>query len=88
MVEREIQDIVAEHIGNRTNDEWDLKGLIADVNAIFPLPKDVTAESLAQLNPKPIEDKLIELPDMLMIERKRKPGRRICVFWKGWSCCG
>lgn len=60
MVINEIKSIVSERIGNRTNDEWDLKGLVADVNAIFSLPKDVSAESLALLDSKTIEDKLIE----------------------------
>ncbi len=60
MVEKEIENIVSEHIGNRTNDEWDMTGLIRDVNTIFPLPKEATAESLAQLNPRPIKEKLME----------------------------
>ena len=60
MVEREIGDIISQHIGTRTNDEWDMEGLIRDVSIIFPLPKEVTADSLAQLNPKPMEEKLME----------------------------
>jgi preprotein translocase subunit SecA len=61
MIEQEIKNIIAEHIGTRTNDEWDMAGLMADINIVFPLPKDVTAETLAQLNPESMEKKLIEL---------------------------
>jgi len=61
MIEQDIKNIIAERIGTRSNDEWDLNGLMADINIIFPMPKDITAEYLAQLNPKPIEDKLVEL---------------------------
>jgi preprotein translocase subunit SecA len=60
MVEKEVERLVSEHIGNRTNDEWDVHGLVRDVNAVFPLPKDITAATLAQLSPGAIEDKLIE----------------------------
>jgi preprotein translocase subunit SecA len=74
MIKREIQDIVAERIGSRTNDEWDLKGLMADVNAIFPLPKDITEDSLAMLNPKPIEDRMIELSRIAYDQKEKEAG--------------
>jgi preprotein translocase subunit SecA len=61
MIEQDIKNIIAERIGTRSNDEWDINGLMADINTIFPLPKDITAEYMAQLNPKPIEEKLVEL---------------------------
>jgi preprotein translocase subunit SecA len=61
MVEKEIRSIAAERIGNKTSDEWDLKGLIAEVNTIFPVPHDVTPDSLAQLDSKAVEERLVEL---------------------------
>jgi preprotein translocase subunit SecA len=74
IVESEIKDNVAEYIGNRTNDEWNLAGLIADTNIIFPLPKDVTAETLAILDPKTIETKLIELARAAYDQKEKEMG--------------
>jgi len=59
MLEKEINSIIDEHVGTRTNDEWDMKGLVADLNAIFPVPRDA-AETLVQLNPGPMKEKVLD----------------------------
>jgi preprotein translocase subunit SecA len=74
MIEKDINNMIAERIGTRSNDEWDIVGLIADMNTIFPLSKDVTPESLAQLNPKPIEEKLIELARDAYDQKEKETG--------------
>jgi preprotein translocase subunit SecA len=60
MVEKELQAIFGQHVGSKNNDEWDLKGLIAEVNTIFPVPKDLNVPALEVLDAKAIEEKLIE----------------------------
>jgi preprotein translocase subunit SecA len=74
MIEQDVKNMIAERIGTRSNDEWDIAGLMADVSTIFPLPKDITAESLAQLNPKPIEEKLIELARAAYEQKEKETG--------------
>jgi preprotein translocase subunit SecA len=74
MIETEINNIINQRIGKRTNDEWDLTGLITDVNAIFPLPKDVNADTLSQLNPEPMKDKLVESASAAYEEKEKGVG--------------
>jgi preprotein translocase subunit SecA len=61
MVAQQIKSFMTQRIGSRTADVWDLDGLLADVNGILPLPRDVTVESLGNLAPSAIEEKLIEV---------------------------
>jgi preprotein translocase subunit SecA len=61
MVEQEIKRITAEHIGNRTSDEWDIQGLISEINTIFPVPRRMTTDSLAKLSSDQIEKELIQV---------------------------
>ena len=68
MIRQETQGIVVTH------NEEDLEGLIADVSTIFPLPPAVNASALSQLNPKQIEDKLIEVAEALYEEREKELG--------------
>ncbi len=71
MVEKEIKSRVEERIGSSTNDEWDIPGLITDINAIFPLPKDITVESLGELDPRTIEKKLTDAARAAYDEKER-----------------
>ena len=68
MIRQETQGIVVTH------NEDDLEGLIGDVSTIFPLPPAVNASALSQLNPKQIEDKLIEVAESLYEEREKELG--------------
>ncbi|HEY92279.1 MAG TPA: preprotein translocase subunit SecA [Dehalococcoidia bacterium] len=68
MIRQETQVTVAAH------QEDDVEGLIADVSTIFPLPPAVNASTLSQLNPKQIEDKLIEVAEALYEERENELG--------------
>jgi len=60
MIKEEIKDVVAAHLGSEYGDGWDMAGLVADIIAIFPLPPMVNTDTLAQMKPKQIEEKLIE----------------------------
>jgi preprotein translocase subunit SecA len=79
MVEQEIRNIVAERIGSKTNDEWDMTGLIADLNTIipsktFPPSEDITPDLLAQLNPRTIEKILIEYARNSYDQKEKETG--------------
>ncbi len=60
MLKKEITAIVDEHVGTRTSDEWDMKGLVTELNSIFPLPKDAD-QMLSQLSPGTMKEKLHEM---------------------------
>jgi len=73
MVENEIAHIVGEHIGSRTNDEWDMNGLAADINVIFPFSKDKISE-LENLNPKAIQDRLVDMAREAYQQKEKETG--------------
>jgi preprotein translocase subunit SecA len=74
MVNRELENIVAGRLGSRTNDEWDVQGFISDVNAIMPVPKELASDNLTNMNPKQVEDTLVEAAQALYQERERQIG--------------
>jgi preprotein translocase subunit SecA len=70
IVKEELGNIVATHIG----DERNLKDLIADVSAIFPLLPELNANTIAQMKPEQIEGKLIECAEALYAQREAEIG--------------
>jgi preprotein translocase subunit SecA len=74
MVEKEIRAVVDEYIGKRTEDEWNIEQIVSEVNNIFPLPKNVTAESLKQLSSEEIEDRLIDLAHQVYEQKEKETG--------------
>jgi preprotein translocase subunit SecA len=58
MVKEEMAEYIAMHVGE--NSDGNLEQLITEIGSIMPLPADFTAESLAELKPADIEDKVIE----------------------------
>ncbi len=61
MVTREIQDTVATHCHSQFNDDWNIPALLTEINAIVPLPRDVTVESIGKLSRSEVEEKFIAL---------------------------
>jgi len=74
MVREELQNMVATHIPDRHGINWDLAGLVADASTVFPLPPTLNTDALSQLNPKEMEDKLIEQAEALYEERESELG--------------
>jgi preprotein translocase subunit SecA len=74
MVKEEIRSMVATHILDEHGVGWDIDGLMADVSTIFPLPPTFRADTLLQMKPKQIEDRLIELAETLYEEREKELG--------------
>ncbi len=82
MLEKELKAVVDQYVGNRAADEWDIKGMLAELNTIFPVPKELNVKALEVLDSKTIEDKIMESmhkayqeketatgPDMRLLER-------------------
>jgi preprotein translocase subunit SecA len=74
MVRAEIQGMVASRIAGEEGEGWDVEGLVADVSSIFPLPAGFSADSLLQMKPKQIEDRLTQLAESVYEERERELG--------------
>jgi len=74
MVREEIEDVVAAHTGDGRDFDWDAEGLIADVSTILPVPPTLSAETLSQMKPKEIEQRLIKEAEDLYEQREKELG--------------
>jgi preprotein translocase subunit SecA len=72
MVKQEMGDIITAHVGE--NSDGNLIQLVTDVGTIMPLPKDFNAESLAELKPNDIQDRLVEQAESLYKQREAELG--------------
>jgi preprotein translocase subunit SecA len=73
MVEKELKNIISGHL-TRTADEWDVKGFIADVNTIMPVPRELSNDGITNMTTKQIEEKLTEACRSLYTEREEQIG--------------
>ena len=61
MVEREVQAILEQYIGDNSRENWDTEGLIRELGTIVPTTNDLSdPDELAQLDPDEVEDRLLE----------------------------
>ena len=61
MVDRELREILSRHIGDARSDNWDVDGLLGELQSVFQLPGDLAdPETLAQMDPEEIERRLLE----------------------------
>jgi len=72
MIREELQGAVAARIPDEHGIDWDLKGLIADVGTIFPLPPELNADAFSKLKPEQIEARLIEQAEAIYEEQERE----------------
>jgi len=74
MVQDEIRNMVASHIADEHGVDWDVEGLLADVAMVFPLPPSLTADSILEMKPRQIEEKLVGLAETIYQEREKELG--------------
>ena len=61
MIEREIQSILGQYVGDNSRENWDTEGLLREVVTIMPLRDGVSdPDALAQLDADEIEDRLLD----------------------------
>ena len=72
MVKEEVEEIIASHTGE--SNDGDLGALVSEVGTIMPLPKDINAESLSELKPHEIEDRLMQQAEALYEKRETELG--------------
>ncbi|MBI2832291.1 MAG: preprotein translocase subunit SecA [Chloroflexi bacterium] len=74
MVCQEIQDLVSAHTSGDHSIDYDLEGLIKEAATIFPLPPNLNIETLSQIKPKEIEEKLTELAAAAYEQKEQELG--------------
>ncbi|MFC2067979.1 preprotein translocase subunit SecA [Chloroflexota bacterium] len=74
MIQKEIQSIVGAFVDDGRNTEWDVEGLIGSVSTIYPLPPALNASAFSQMEPRQIEDRLIEQARILYEEKEKDLG--------------
>jgi len=74
MVKAEIGDIITSRTADQHEFEWDTEELIKEVATIIPLPSDINANTLSQLKPKQIEEKLSELTELIYEQKEQEIG--------------
>ncbi len=72
MVRDALKDVVANHLGDERSDDWDLDGLVAGVNAILPLPPQLSKDAFSKMSRKDVEEKLQEYAESLYAEREKE----------------
>jgi len=74
MVASEINGAVATRIVDQHGINWDIPGLLNDIATIFPPPPSLNADTLSEMKPKQIEEKLTELAESLYETRENEIG--------------
>jgi preprotein translocase subunit SecA len=72
MISDEVTNLVYAHLGDEQGDNWDLDGLVATINAIFPLPSQLNKNALSQMSRKEVEQKLLEHAGSLYDQREQE----------------
>jgi preprotein translocase subunit SecA len=74
MVDKQIKAGWATRVGTHNNDEWDLASLVSEINTIYPIPRDMTPDSLAKLDSQAVLDKLVEAAHQAYDEKETQSG--------------
>ncbi len=74
MVNKEISDTVYSLLPDEHGDAWNLNGLLAEANAILPLPSEANEENFSLMSREEIEENLLERADSLYEEREQEVG--------------
>jgi preprotein translocase subunit SecA len=74
MIAEEIRNLAASHLAGEHAEEWDLEGIIGDMNKILPMSPELDAASLARLSRGEIEQRLQEHAEGLYEQREQEYG--------------
>jgi preprotein translocase subunit SecA len=72
MIQDELQDLVAAHLGDG---QPDIEGLLEEVNRILPLSPELNPQALSQMRPEEIETRLMEHAEALYEAKERDVGQ-------------
>jgi preprotein translocase subunit SecA len=74
MVHKELSGLVTAHLADENSENWDLNAFIAELNAIFPKPPDLSQDSMANMHPEEIEGHLLQFAEALYEEKESQTG--------------
>ncbi|HJX11949.1 MAG TPA: preprotein translocase subunit SecA [Dehalococcoidales bacterium] len=74
MFAAELKEMVASRLADQHGLDWDVPGLLVDVNTIMPVPPALNEKTLAEMRPKEIEEALVAAAEALYAEREKQTG--------------
>ena len=74
MIRDTLRDIIYSQLGDEHGDDWNLDALVASLNAILPLPPELSKDALSKMSRKEIEQKLQEYAQSLYEQREKELG--------------
>ncbi len=72
MISDTVSGLVYDHLRDDHGDDWNMDGLVTQINAIFPLPSHLEKHALSQMSRGEVEQKLLEYADALYEEREQE----------------
>ncbi len=82
MVANEIRGMAVSRFGDQHGMEPDITGLLTDAGTLFPLPASFNAPAVAEMKPKQIEDRLIELSVAAYEDKERELTPELMRMWE------
>ncbi|HSW57170.1 MAG TPA: preprotein translocase subunit SecA [Dehalococcoidales bacterium] len=76
MLNDEVKAIFNRFVGSKSNDEWDLKGLLAELNIIFPLPRELNQAALEVLDSQAVEQKILDSMNQVYEDKEKNTGSK------------
>jgi preprotein translocase subunit SecA len=74
MVKEEIHNDILEHQGNQPLEGWDIQGALAEANTMFPLSPEFVPARLESMQPKHVEDLLVEHAVSIYEQKEKEYG--------------
>jgi preprotein translocase subunit SecA len=72
MIAEELGNLATSHLASEHAEEWDLEGLVGEMNKILPMPPDLDAAALAKLSRGEVEQRLQEHAGRLYEQREQE----------------
>ena len=74
MVQQELEAIVGDHFLGEDLESWDFAGFFGDLRNLFPLPPNLSEETLSQLSRDEVREALVHYSDRLYEQREEEVG--------------
>jgi preprotein translocase subunit SecA len=82
LIEDELADLVDTHCASNHFEEWDTVTLYNAVGSIFPMPEDLTPESMQSQSQDELTDTLIDTANAAYEEREKALGEDVVRAWE------
>ncbi len=74
MVEEEVEVVLGATLPDRHEETWDLEALVRELNAIFPVPRDLAPDALEVMTRDEIVDRVLEAAEQAYDEKEAQMG--------------